>query len=317
MAVLFSANSIDDLMRESIADVLNRGVRIRPSKGPALELQSVVLELANPLARLSRSETRGRLFSALGETCWYLAGTSDASFITYYLEGYSEFVENDRLWGGYGPRWFSFGGVNQVEYVIRKLRSNPESRQAVIQVFDRTDVAHDHLDVPCTCTLQFLIRSGQLLLIAHMRSNDAYLGLPHDVFAFTFLQELIARSIDVPLGTYVHMVGSFHVYESNFASATTFLGEGWQAGVAMPEMPLADPWPALRVLLGAEAALRARSLDPLDLALSGGSYWDDLARLLAIFALIKTQRLEDVPRLQATLSSRAFDIFVSDRLARA
>src|ERR1700690_496760 len=92
------------------------------------------------------------------------------------------------------------GKINQFENVLNLLKELPTSRRAVIQVFDAADNASGHLkDVPCTCTLQFMIRSRRLHMITYMRSNDAFWGLPHDVFAFTMLQEYVARTIGVEL----------------------------------------------------------------------------------------------------------------------
>ena len=196
---VFSEPSADDLMRVSIEAVLAHGEAIAPSKGPAHELHPVVLQLANPRARLSRTETRGRIFSALAETLWYLSGSNDVDFIAYYIDYYRAIGEGGIVWSGYGDRLFAFDGFNQVRYVIDKLRSNPSSRQAVIQLFDHRDVSGEHEEVPCTCTIQFLVRSGALDAITYMRSNDVHIGLPHDLFAFTMLQELIARSVGVPL----------------------------------------------------------------------------------------------------------------------
>src|SRR4051812_10671191 len=104
----FSEGSADDLMRESISRVIEFGETVEPTKGPMRELQSVVLELTNPLARLSRSERRGRLFSALGEVLWYLSRSNDVEFIAYYIDDYRSLAEEGAVWGGYGRRLFSF-----------------------------------------------------------------------------------------------------------------------------------------------------------------------------------------------------------------
>ena len=101
----------------------------------------------------------------------------------------------------------NFDGVNQIEYVITQLTEHPHSRQAVVQLFDHDDVTQPHKDVPCTCTFQFLLRRGGLRLITHMRSNDAYFGLSHDIFSFTMLQEIVARSIGAKLGSYRYSHG--------------------------------------------------------------------------------------------------------------
>ena len=67
--------------------------------------------------------------------------------------------------------------------------------------------------------------------------NDAYIGLAHDIFAFTMLQELMARSLGVDVGPYRHSIGSLHLYDSHRAAARAYLREGWQETVSMPPMP--------------------------------------------------------------------------------
>ena len=70
--------------------------------------------------------------------------------------------------------------------------------------------------------------SAQLTAHVHyMRLNDALVGLPHDVFCFTMLQEIVARSLSVELGGYKHAVGSLHLYKTHVDAAHQFLEEGW------------------------------------------------------------------------------------------
>ena len=102
----FSGITLDDVMRAVIEEILVSGDRIHPSKGPAAELAGVLLEVKDPRARISRTETRGKPFSCLGELCWYLAGTNDLGFISYYLPEYKQCAENGLVYGGYGPRIF-------------------------------------------------------------------------------------------------------------------------------------------------------------------------------------------------------------------
>ena len=117
-------------------------------------------------------------------------------------------------------------GVQQFENLIELLKKRPTSRQAVLQLFDSTDLAKPHEDVPCTCTLQFLMRGGKLHLVVYMRSNDVIKGLPHDIFCFTMLQEMVARIMSVDLGIYKHCVGSLHLYDTDKSKAESFMREG-------------------------------------------------------------------------------------------
>ena len=309
----FVEATLDDLMRAAIDAVWASGSEIAPTKGPARDLTGVRLELTNPLARLSRSEARGRIFSSLGELCWYLSGSNQVDQISYYISRYAEYDEDGLVHGGYGPRLRGDGPGDQIGYVIAQLGSSRDSRKAVVQLFDRSDVLKPHLDVPCTCTLQFVVRDGALHLVTYMRSNDVHLGLPHDVFSFTMIQELVARTLGLPLGTYVHMAGSLHLYETDIASAERFMDEGWQSTIAMPPMPEVDPWPSVDRLLDAEREFR-KSVGPPERALLEPGYWKDLERILAIFALIKRDRREDIPSIVQAFTSDVFGVFVADKL---
>lgn len=301
-------------MHAALEAILATGVRITPTKGAALDLTSVVLELENPRARLSRSAARGKVFSALGELLWYLSGSNRVEFIEYYINYYRERGEGGQIWGGYGPRLFAFDGFDQVGFVSRKLRENPSSRQAVIQLFDHRDLQAEHEDVPCTCTVQFLVRSDELNVITYMRSNDAYLGLPHDVFAFTFIQELVARDLGVGVGRYFHHVGSLHLYEDKIEAASAFLVEGWQSDAPMPAMPTGSQWPAVGELLGIEEGLRLGSIDPLSVDPDFDAYWADLARMLAIFRLMKDGRTDEANKMGDLVTAPIYKVYISDRL---
>src|SRR6185437_7879018 len=259
-----SAKTLDDLLMRVIATILKSKSRTKPSRGAATESTGALLKITNPRARLSRTEGRGLLFSCLGELLWYLAKSNSVQFISYYVPKYSEESDDGRtVHGGYGPRLFNMRGINQIQNVISLLKERPDSRRAVIQLFDAADIARQHKDVPCTCTLQFMRRGQRLHMFTTMRSNDAFMGLPHDVFAFTMLQEIIARTLGVELGEYSHAVGSLHLYDVHRKRAQRLIKEGWQTTrLAMPPMPLGDPWPSVRKVLEAERAIRrGRKID--------------------------------------------------------
>jgi thymidylate synthase len=46
-----------------------------------------------------------------------------------------------------------------------------------------------------------------------LRSNDLFLGVPHNIVQFTALQEVVAGWLEVEPGEYHHMSDSLHVYE--------------------------------------------------------------------------------------------------------
>jgi len=177
-------------------------------------------------------------------------------------------------------------GINQLAQVRDLLKRKQSSRRAVIQLYSAEDISNEHADVPCTCTLQFMVRKSYLNLFVSMRSNDAYIGLPHDVFAFTMIQELLARELGVRLGRYKHAVGSLHLYDVNVDEARRYVDEGWQSTALMPPMPKGDPWRAIDILKKVEADLRnGMKVDLFNLSID--NYWKDLATMLAIYALTR------------------------------
>ncbi len=304
----FRAATLDDLLRGLYPALMEQGVPVQATRGQNTELIGVQLELDAPRARLSRSETRGRPFSAIGEFLWYLTRDNRLAFIVDYIPAYvSDSEDGLTVHGGYGPRIFGQRGHDQLENAIRQLRDSSTSRRAVIQIFDAEDNAKRFKEVPCTTTLQFLLRNGELHLIATMRSNDAYLGLPHDVFCFTMLQEVVARVLGVELGSYRHFVGSMHLYDKDQPGVRRYLDEGFQRRIEMPPMPPGDPWPALRLLLGVEKLIRAgEQVDPSTWGFD--SYWADLARLLQVhFAQGDEVRLD---MLRAELAHPGYRTFV-------
>lgn len=309
------ADTLDDLCRKLLPHLLVGADETQSSRseelGAAHERRGVLLELRNPRARLSRTETRGRPFSSLGELLWYLSRDNRLDFIEYYINRYKkESEDGETVHGGYGRRLFKHSSHDQVRTLIHNLRQRPDSRRAVIQIFEANDTARRHKEVPCTLALQFALRRGQLDLMVTMRSQDAYLGLPHDIFCFTMLQEIIARSVDSEVGEYKQFVGSLHLYDAHRSAAEQFLSEGVQQTVPMPVMPLGDPWTAIGLLLDAEADIRAgRKLSKLVRDLD--VYWLDLVKLLQIFEA--TGDAAKIRRLKASLSFKGYRSYVDRR----
>jgi thymidylate synthase len=230
---------------------------------------------------MSRTEARAVIFGWLGELLWYLAGSDEYSFVKYYISNYKQDAPNAaRVHAAYGPRLKS-KNKDQLKWIVDLLKSKPQSRRAVIPIYHPKDTHSNLQEVPCTCTLQFLIRGGRLEMITHMRSNDAFIGLPGDIFSFTMIQEIVARSLGIEVGTYKHLIGSLHLYEENRRTAEKYLAEGYQESVTMPNMPLGDQFPYIERLLRYERSTRLgrKPKIPKDLPV----YWQDISMLLSIF----------------------------------
>jgi thymidylate synthase len=187
---------------------------------------------------------------AAAEVMWYLSGTDDVSLLLPYAPQYSRFTEDGaHAFGAYGWRWATdsvfrshISGHNykwvefeidqnkwpsgkrikprtQLELLMLLLKEKPETRQAVLAMWNGGDLLHAYLgdkkDLPCTTSLKFIVRNGKLNCWAEMRSNDVWLGLPYDMWCFTTIQQIIADCCGLELGWYQHSAMSMHYYKHN------------------------------------------------------------------------------------------------------
>jgi thymidylate synthase len=308
--------TLDDLLKRTLERLLRGKKRVTPTLGGTTEMTGVLLQLTNPRARLSHTEKKGKVFSGLGELLWYLARSNKLDFIGYYLKKYSTFSEDGKTIGdAYGPRLFAMRGEDQIQNVVRTLKQSRSSRRAVVQLFNAEDIAVRRKVAPCTCTFQFMVRRDRLEMITCMRSNDAFIGLPHDVFAFTMIQELIARTMDLEMGPYKHFVGSLHLYDADMKNARQYVDEGFQPkqNAAMPPMPWTDPWSSVKKLLRAESAIRRGKAIDIG-ALKLDPYWADLARLLMVFKHSRSGDNRAITNLRRQMVSPVYNAYIMKRI---
>lgn len=296
--MFIKGDTVDDLLKKIFKEIIDNGTDAEPTKGKTKELSGVLLKLTNPLGRISRTEGKGKIFSCLGELLWYLSGSNQLDQIRYYIQDYHKYSDDgETIFGAYGPKLF--GADGQIPAVIESLHERHSTRKAVVQLFSSSDIKAPHKDIPCTCTLQFLVREGKLSLYTSMRSNDAFKGLPHDIFAFTMLQELAARKLGLPMGEYGHYVTSLHLYMDDLERVKLFENEGWQEKVHMPSMPGGDQTSNVFRLLKHERELRR--LNKIVSDRHSDEYWNDLSILLEVFNLVKSKKFAQLTSIDQSI----------------
>jgi len=238
--------NLNKLWYDTLFNIGISGHKLESRVGSCQEIIGFQAVLTHPLHNiLFVPERKFSLSYACAEMLWYLSGTSRIDMIQAYAPQYEKFAEDGIAYGAYGARWNGnvgfvkekvalarkiimdgFGSCtdtecteNQLYALIHLLKIDPNTRQAIMTMWDSGDLIHsilkDHKDLPCTLSLIFFVRDDKLHLVATMRSNDAWLGLPYDVFCFTTLQRIIATELGLGLGTYVHQAGSEHIYSKN------------------------------------------------------------------------------------------------------
>lgn len=145
----------------------------------------------------------------------------------WYLSGDPSIHKLGELYGKIPPIWErmadSDGNVmsnygwqwqrnNQIDYVVGKLRSNPNTRHAAISIYDCKEHNKYRNDTPCTYAVQFTILNDKLNMSVYMRSNDIWYGFCNDQYQFSMLQKMIAERLSIDVGWYYHHAHNMHLY---------------------------------------------------------------------------------------------------------
>jgi thymidylate synthase len=217
---MIDAECFSSLYRSVIELVTSAGVPASPRGMSTLEVRGVTMRLGSPRTRVL--DVEGRIPNpafAVAEAVWILSG-SDAPWIYSYNEQLRRYADEDVLHGAYGPRIRRWGGrIDQLAMVRQLLSEQPDSRQAVVQIFDPARDWSGAKDIPCTIGHRFLVRAGALHMHTSMRSQDVWLGFPYDVFSATVMQEVMAGWLGVQVGEYVNHVDSLHIYQRDSEAA--------------------------------------------------------------------------------------------------
>jgi len=112
----------------------------------------------------------------------------------------------------YGERIVAYPTrVNQLEYVVKKLSNNYNTRRAVIVTwYPPKDTVVD--EVPCLTTIMFNCRNGVLHETAVLRSNDMIRAWPANAYALAKLLKYVSLKIGVEPGTLTTLSISGHKY---------------------------------------------------------------------------------------------------------
>lgn len=206
----------------SLSDLLREGVPIEVRGQQTLELRNRIITLKYPEQRCLFLPGRGNdPFAAIAETLWMLAGHDDINWISEYLPRAPDFSDDGVTWrAAYGPRIRNWAGIDQLRDTARLLRSDRNSRRAVMSLFDPARDFVETLDVPCTNWLSWLIRNGQLHLVVGIRSNDVWWGFSGiNAFEWSVLQQWMAHWVGTAVGDLTFVAPSFHLYQRHFEKA--------------------------------------------------------------------------------------------------
>jgi hypothetical protein len=150
------------------------------------------------------------------EAAWILSGSNLLEDIAPFAPQLVKMSDDGQFMSGaYGPPF-----LDQLPYVLQTLARDGASRQAVSVIWRYRPGTLK--DVPCTLSLQFVIRPGvtsepTIHTIATMRSSDSWMGIPYDVHFFAMAGAFVALHLrdrlgPLALGNVYVTSGSQHLY---------------------------------------------------------------------------------------------------------
>jgi thymidylate synthase len=179
--------------------------------------------------------------SVVSELLWFLEGSTDERRLSEILHGtrdtskktiwtanadnqgvalgYTNTDEVKELGPVYGKQWVDFYGVNQIEWAINEIKTNPDSRRIIVSAWNPPEIDKMALP-PCHTMFQFYVMNGKLSCQMYQRSMDVGLGAPFNIASYALLTHMIAAITDLEVGVFVHTIGDMHIYSDHIPAIT-------------------------------------------------------------------------------------------------
>lgn len=162
------------------------------------------------------------LKSVIYELLWFLKGSTNIKYLQENgVSIWDEWAdEKGDLGPVYGSQWRSWRThdnrtIDQIENLIKNLKSNPDSRRLVVSAWNVAEIENMKLP-PCHCFFQFYVANNKLSCQLYQRSADIFLGVPFNIASYALLTLMIAQVVNLEPGEFIHTLGDAHIYSNHF-----------------------------------------------------------------------------------------------------
>lgn len=221
---VIKARNVQQALPKALRTLDEVGYKRDSRNGPVLISPCPVTTIyEKPMERvLFWKERDANPFFHLYEALWMLAGRNDVAGVVRYAKQMAEYSDDgETLHGAYGYRWRNWfttlRGPDQLTIIAETLRSNPDDRRCVLQMWDVSeDLGLAGKDFPCNLTATFQRdQNGRLDLTVFCRSNDIIWGCyGANAVHFSVLLDYMAAWVGCPVGVYRQVSVNWHAYLS-------------------------------------------------------------------------------------------------------
>ncbi|MGW8178993.1 MAG: thymidylate synthase, partial [bacterium] len=138
------------------------------------------------------------------------------------------------IYGKQWRRWYTTEGgggeIDQIDMLVRGLKSDPLSRRHVVSAWNVADLpadwftpqenaAHHRMALaPCHVMFQCYVQDDGLSLHMYQRSADLVLGVPFNIASYALLMHLLAKTCGLRPRELIISYGDVHLYSDHLTS---------------------------------------------------------------------------------------------------
>lgn len=115
-----------------------------------------------------------------------------------------------------------FPKIDQIDYIIRKLKESPYSRRAQAITW-RPLVDPFHNDPPCLQRIFMRVKNNKLIMQTTWRSRDLFRAWEANVNGMIRIQKYVAEQLGVEVGHYLDFSNSLHIYGNSISEVKDML----------------------------------------------------------------------------------------------
>lgn len=198
-------DNIDDAYEFIVSEILNKGItRIDERGDEVMQLPFINLMFKNHIKNTSN--------------VLYVEVPKNTKLNFQMLEDYKNQIlngsEQDFIYT-YQDRMCNHFDVNQYDYIIDKLKSNPNSRRAVGITWDvKEDTSND--EVPCWNYLNCSVYQKRLNMSVVFRSNDIGTAFVPNMYGLHNLHKYFCRQTGFDVGNFYYTGHNVHIIKNNW-----------------------------------------------------------------------------------------------------
>lgn len=173
------------------------------------------------------------------ELLWFISGSTNIKFLQdNNVKIWNEWADKDGNLGPvYGQQWRDFGGKDQLQGIVDRIRTNPECRRLLVSAWNPPEISKMALP-PCHYSFQFVVQGDKLNLLFNMRSTDCFLGLPFNIASYALLCHMVAHLSGLKAGELVYNGGDVHIYKNHFDAVNEQISRDIKT---LPTLELVNP----------------------------------------------------------------------------